>query len=381
MATKKQRILGALLGVHAGDSFGAAHEFETWQAIRQRFPPDGAIPREITGGGPFGWAPGHATDDTDMTRSILLGYMDAKDAKDAKDASGASTDSLGLARAASKHMLQWFNGPWADRPAISRPSDVGGATARGLMLLMRSAASSGELDPRRAGAGHGSCGNGSLMRCIPTALFATDSTALIAETALLSAVTHNDWRCILACVAYNAMVRALVVDGAAPADAITAGLDTVTSPATTDIAVAALTVDGQPPPNTATLAQCQAEVVAAIDRARLPSFRVARLADEGPHILVEDDNGQDVDALPLEGRGFVLDSLILAVAAVLDTTRSWEELVVDVVRVGRDTDTNGAVAGGLVGARDGIEAIPATWRAKLQFGDEFAQIVDQLVGA
>ncbi|CAK7230736.1 hypothetical protein SBRCBS47491_007688 [Sporothrix bragantina] len=375
MTTRRQRILGALLGVHAGDSFGAAHEFETWQAIRQRFPPNGAIPRDITGGGPFGWAPGHATDDTDMTRAILLGYRD----RDLDTQKGSNTDSLRLARTASKYMLQWFHGPWADRPANSRPSDVGGATARGLMLLTRNASQqTGEVDPRRAGAGHGSCGNGSLMRCIPTALFSSGD-ALVAETVLLSAVTHNDWRCILACVAYNVMVRALVMDNATPEDAVAAGLDAITSSQTKDTIIAALTVNGQSP-DSSTLAECQAEVVAAIDRACLPGFRVADLANQGPHVLIEDDDGQEVDALPLEGRGFVLDSLILAVAAVLDTSRSWEDLVVDVVRVGRDTDTNGAVAGGLVGARDGIEAIPATWRAKLQFGDEFTKIVDQLVG-
>ncbi|CAK7241661.1 MAG: hypothetical protein STHCBS139747_003128 [Sporothrix thermara] len=375
MPSRKQRVLGALLGVHAGDSFGAAHEFRSWQEIRQRFPPDGAIPREITGGGPFNWAPGHATDDTDMTRAILLGYRDAPGA-----------DSLDLARTASKYMLQWSRGPWADRPANSRPFDMGGATARGLALLEKTASvvtdGGGVLDPRRAGAGPGSCGNGSLMRCIPTALFAaSEGRELVAETTLLSAVTHNDWRCILACVAYNVMVRKMVMDDAPPADAVAAGRDAILRPETLDTAVAALTVKGQPPPlDRSTLAVCQAEVVASVDRACLPSFRVDVLANQGPFVLIEDSSGEQTEALPLGARGYVLDSLMLAVAAVLDTTRTWEELMVDVVRVGGDTDTNGAIAGGLVGARDGVETIPASWRKKLQFGSEFCEIVDQLLG-
>src|SRR6266567_1446800 len=55
---RADRIAGALLGVHAGDALGATLEFSAWSAIRQRYP-DGL--RDIVGGGPFGWPPGHAT--------------------------------------------------------------------------------------------------------------------------------------------------------------------------------------------------------------------------------------------------------------------------------------------------------------------------------
>ena len=34
--------------------------------------PDGL--RDIVGGGPFCWPAGHATDDTDLTRAVLLAY-------------------------------------------------------------------------------------------------------------------------------------------------------------------------------------------------------------------------------------------------------------------------------------------------------------------
>ncbi|MBE3049341.1 ADP-ribosylglycohydrolase family protein, partial [Candidatus Bathyarchaeota archaeon] len=71
--------------------------------------------------------------------------------------------------------------------------------------------------------------------------------------------------------------------------------------------------------------------------------------------------------------GYVLDSLTLGIAALLDT-RSLEDVLVDVVRIGWDTDTNAAIAGGLLGARDGEEAVPARWREKLQFGKEFREI-------
>lgn len=44
-------------------------EFSSWASIRDRYP-DGVT--EIVGGGPFCWPPGHATDDTDLTRAALL---------------------------------------------------------------------------------------------------------------------------------------------------------------------------------------------------------------------------------------------------------------------------------------------------------------------
>jgi ADP-ribosylglycohydrolase len=84
-------------------------------------------------------------------------------------------------------------------------------------------------------------------------------------------------------------------------------------------------------------------------------------------------NGPDLSAMKGACSGFVLDSLVLAIAAVLDT-RSLEDVLVDVVRIGNDTDTNGAVAGGLLGARDGIDAVPERWKAKLQFREEFMRI-------
>ncbi|KJR86551.1 uncharacterized protein SPSK_02591 [Sporothrix schenckii 1099-18] len=374
--SRQQRILGALLGVHAGDSFGAAHEFQSWDAIRKSFPPKGRIPRAITGGGPFHWSPGHATDDTDMTRAVLLAYSEA-------NRSGGDTDTfLSVSQAAGQHMLQWFSGDgWPGRPDGTRPKDVGGATADGLHRFARQA----KRDPRRAGAGPGRCGNGSLMRCIPTALFARDHVRLLQETALISAITHDDGRCILACVAYNVMVRALVGDdtteATTPAAAVQRALDVLRDPTTTDVLVAALTGDGdggRPPPDTtlrSTLAAHRDEVVAAIEKARGADFDVGVLADVGPHkaVLASGDK-----CLRLAGNGYVLESLSLAVAAVLDTQRSWEDLIVDVVRVGRDTDTNGAIAGGLVGARDGVDAIPAAWRAKLQFRHEFTTLVDTM---
>src|SRR5262249_50440613 len=71
-----------------------------------------------------------------------------------------------------------------------------------------------------------------------------------------------------------------------------------------------------------------------------------------------------------DAAGYVLDSLSLAVAALLDP-RPFAEVLVDIVRVGNDTDSNGAIAGGLLRTPEGAGAVPEAWVSVLQFADEF----------
>jgi ADP-ribosylglycohydrolase len=84
-------------------------------------------------------------------------------------------------------------------------------------------------------------------------------------------------------------------------------------------------------------------------------------------------DGPDKEILPNFASGYVLETLIIAIASVLDP-RSLEDVLVDVVRIGKDTDTNGAVAGGLLGARDGEQGIPLRWKNILQFSNEFREV-------
>jgi ADP-ribosylglycohydrolase len=42
-------------------------------------------------------------------------------------------------------------------------------------------------------------------------------------------------------------------------------------------------------------------------------------------------------------------------------TPSWRDAVVDVASRGGDADTNAAIVGALLGARDGVHAIPGAW--------------------
>lgn len=81
--------------------------------------------------------------------------------------------------------------------------------------------------------------------------------------------------------------------------------------------------------------------------------------------------------LPDQAGDYVLDSLTLAVTAVLDPRRPADVLP-DIVAVGGDTDTNAAIAGGLLGARGGATSLPARWLDVLQFADEFHAAANRL---
>jgi ADP-ribosylglycohydrolase len=247
--SRLDRIAGALLGLHAGDLLGT----------------------------------GDANEGTDLTRAVLLGYLDP---------------GRDVVRAAAGHLLEWFSS-----------------------------------DPNASGLGQGPAGNGSLMRCLPTALAVTDPARRVRESMELSALTHPDPRCTGACAAYNEIVAALVA-GQSSIQAVAIGLSTANAHG------GALVVQAVRLGTTMSLPDGVAQYEAGT---------AGHYAGPG---------------------GEVLHSLSLAVGAVLDP-RSLEEVLLDVVRVSGDSDTDAAIAGGLLGARDGAGQIPQRWAAKLRFAPEF----------
>ena len=285
------RIGGGLLGVAAGDALGATLEFMTASEIRTRF----GTHREITGGGPFRWRPGQGTDDTDLTWAVLAAYLDGPYALECVAA----------------NMLGWFH---------KGPRDIGGATERALGRLDRTG------DPRTSGnTGERSCGNGSLMRCIPTALARPDAAVRRRELIEISAITHAHVRCTDSCVAYGEIVNALL-EGVDVPDALDA----------------ARTLDLHP------------KVRAALDID--PALPVERLRTSG----------------------YVIDSLGCAVWAIQQDA-TFEDVIVALVNRGHDTDTTGAIAGGLVGVLRGVEAIPSRWRWRLEYQDRLAVAAPKLL--
>lgn len=181
-AARNDRAAGVLVGLAAGDALGAGYEFG----------PAFDGPVGMIGGGPFGWAPGEWTDDTQMALCI---------------ANQAATGEFDLDALGDRFIA------WADEAR-----DIGIQTRAVL-----SGAGSGRDLTAAAADYHrrhpdNSAGNGSLMRTGPVALLGTDEgPAAIAErAAAISALTHADPLAVDACVLWTLAVASAVETGELP---------------------------------------------------------------------------------------------------------------------------------------------------------------------
>ncbi|ELZ48849.1 ADP-ribosyl-(dinitrogen reductase) hydrolase [Halorubrum coriense DSM 10284] len=211
----------------------------------------------------------------------------------------------------------------------SGPFDIGGMTRRSLSRLKHGdewdEAGQHVWEQSREGQ---NAGNGSVMRCAPLAIpYATDRQRLVGVSRQSSQITHADPRCTYGCAVLNLTVAGLLDDVDTP---LQDALDSVGSDAT-------------------------GELVTALQ----PLAR-----------------GESPDTL--ETSGYVVHSLQTALHDGL-FTESAEEAIVTAVNRGGDTDTIGAIAGAVAGARFGASALPDRWLDAIDEAGELKSIADQLV--
>ncbi len=63
------------------------------------------------------------------------------------------------------------------------------------------------------------------------------------------------------------------------------------------------------------------------------------------------------------------------------TSKSYAEATLKAVNLGEDTDTTGAVTGGLAGLHWGFENIPAEWIAQLARQEDVADLYERLASS
>jgi ADP-ribosyl-[dinitrogen reductase] hydrolase len=215
----------------------------------------------------------------------------------------------------------------------SDPPDVGIQTR-----LALTEAASGTDEPARAvferRGPEVSAGNGSVMYCAPLGVArAGEPKGLIEEAPALSRLTHWDGRCQTACLAVTSAVAALIRGEAADAAVL----------------------------------NCLAVVA-------------DREGGEELEFLVGDaGRSRQIDG---PDQGFTLFTAGIALQ-VAGEERGFEEGLRLVVGLGGDTDTNAAVAGALLGAANGVEAIPRAWLDALDEVDALrneAEAMASLVG-
>jgi len=174
-------------------------------------------------------------------------------------------------------------------------------------------------------------GNGGVMRCAPIALLDWDKPdALVRDSRETCRLTHPDPRCEWSCVAVNTAIARLLQGERDVAEAVKA----------------------------AVAGQCD-ELETALTRARTMPVADMRV------------DGWD--------QGYTIVTTQIAFAAVLGG-EPFEEALIQVVNKGGDADTNGAVAGALLGARDGYESLPQRWREGLAEASKVMDLADSLWG-
>ena len=330
-SAQTDRACGAVLGSAVGDALGAGYEFGC-AAVG----PDGP---GMIGGGLGNFAPGEWTDDTAMTWPVL-----AAAAKGADLASPEALDEI------AQGFLDWY---------ASGPADIGTQTRKVLSSLRHTslrhtsprhaslpeelALQASRRESLRDGAGappqgpdeplatrmtqaaaalHARTGrtggNGSLMRTSPVALAHLDNPQrLTAAAEAVSALTHTDERAGQACALWSHAIRHAVLEGA---------LDV---------------------------------------RAGLPY-----LSDEAQDFWTERiEEAEAQEPAPFTPNGYVVTALQAAWSAIHHTPvpdempcRHLQDSLDTAIRIGNDTDTVAAIAGGLLGARWGASAVPAEWR-------------------
>src|SRR5438067_6452497 len=220
-------------------------------------------------------------------------------------------------------LLKWFAG---------KPKDIGNVTRSALENLR-----AGE-PPSQSGAlawedsGRKSAGNGSVMCCAPIALLhVRNLEGLTDDATAASRITHYDPRCVAGCIGVTTAIAWLVRGGKDADEAVERAAS----------AAGAVSDD----------------VRMAIERGA--SRRPADLRVDG------------------EDRGYVLHTVELAFSA-LASAGSVEEGLIAVVSRGGDTDTNGCVAGALLGAKFGKSAVPDRWVARCKAAPELTSLAEQL---
>lgn len=287
-------IARALTGLAAGDALGATVEFLSPAEIERRH----GQHREITGGGAFDWRPGQGTDDTDLALAVADGYLNVEGRP------GPTINSI------AAEMLDWYH---------TNPRDIGATTRTALAKLDATG------DPSTSGCSEDrSCGNGSLMRALPTALVRTDPELRRREAAEISAITHAHPKCVDSCIAYTEIAAALL-DGASPRQAIAA----------------------------------------------------ARSLDLEPSVRTVLATPAEVPVEELRTSGYVLDSLACATWAIQQST-GYEHVLIALVNRGDDADTTGAIAGGLVGLTN--DKIPSRWTSVLEAADRIEHLAAAIGG-
>ena len=330
----RDRYTGCLLGGAVGDALGAPVEFMSRREILSRFGTGG-----IKDFAPAYGSLGCITDDTQMTLFTAEGLLRAW----VRGMKKGITSYQGVTQNAYQRWLHTQNEAWEAQPAESD-----GWLINHHELHHRRAPGSTCLSALRTGTDGGRASNdskgcGGVMRMAPVGLFAgrvsdqmspDEAFGLGAE---LAALTHGHPTGSLT-GGVLALLVMMLVDGVELSDALAGVKDILKR------------------------RDRHEETLSAIVHAEQ---------------LAREDSSRH-DAISNLGEGWIAEeALAISIYCAL-VAQDFEDGVVLAVNHDGDSDSTGAIAGNLLGAMNGIKAIPSRWLASLELRDVIQEIAVDL---
>lgn len=212
--------------------------------------------------------------------------------------------------------------------------DIGIATLKAIGHLQRG------VPPQMAGgAGDLSNGNGSLMRILPLVFYIKDKPLeerfdIIQQ---VSSITHRHIRSVVACFYYLEFARHLLE-----------GLDKYQA-----------------------YQQLQQDLPDQLSQFEVSPDEIKRLSR-----LLKDD----ISILPeneIQSSGYVLHTLEASIWSFL-TTNNYRDAVLVAINLGEDTDTTGAVVGGLAALAYGFDNVPAEWVEVIARKEDIEELAERM---
>ena len=237
--------------------------------------------------------------------------------------------------------LQWYNGEiWTPH---GRVFDIGIATSQAIHRI-----SKGTSPTLCGGTSEFDNGNGSLMRILPLLFYIKDFTIEKRFDTVkdVSSITHGHIRSVLACFIYLEFVLEILK-----------GKDKWESYSTMQKKVRNF-LDHNP-----VCSQNEMDKFHRILGLKVGEYDLAPL-----HTLKEEE---------ISSSGYVLSSLEASIWCFLNSA-SYAEAVLKAVNLGEDTDTTGAITGGIAGIYYGFENIPKEWVAELVRKDDIENLCNKL---
>ncbi len=327
------RVRGCLLGLAVGDALGAPLEGLTPQQIKTHY---GRVTHYVDGvlawkRKPHRWRmPGLYTDDTQQALALCDVLLECR-------------------RVDQRRLADLYLG-------LMTPKGPFSGAHRGIGRSFRLVLASLEQGVPANQAGQPTAGIGAAMRIAPVPLYFGDETGPMFDAVMAaSLMTHRDIRSLSGALAVSHGIRRLAAgEPRDPSLLFRIAADLVKDEAmiTGSYGDHVLKLDR----HSGGLSRAIAHAEALID---LP-------ADQALASLVTEANRHGADPICRRATMGFPPACIPTCLYLLLTTDSFEEALTEVVNLGGDTDTAGAILGALAGAYYGVDAIPDRWLDGLQ---------------